>query len=127
MEVTKQVKPTGGRYQTATQVKGLSPVITNVKEVDSIHELEDNMIYLVMVRVRLLFRGLSPWYDIAWNLQELGRPNLFLLGRIFANNPKRRGCGEDSLGVGLTHIRGVAGVMPCEFKRGHSKGLALLR
>ena len=72
------MKPTGGRYQTATQVKGLSPVITNVKEVDSIHELEDNMIYLAMVRDRLLFRGLRPWYDIGWNLQELGRPNLFL-------------------------------------------------
>jgi hypothetical protein len=127
VEVTKQVKPTCGRYQTATQVKGLSPVITNVKEVDSIHELEDNMIYLAMVRDRLLFRGLRPWYDIGWNLQELGRPNLILLSRIFANNPKRRGCGEDRLGVGLTHIRGVAGVMLCEFIKGHSKGLALLR
>lgn len=108
-------------------MKGLSPVITNVKGVDSIHKLEDNMIYLAMVRDRLLFRGLRPWYDIGWNLKELGRPNLFLMKRIFANNPKRRGCGEDRLGVGLTHIRGVAEVMLCEFIKGHSKGLALLR
>jgi hypothetical protein len=73
VEVTKQVKPTGRRYQTATRVKVLSPVIINVKEVDSFHLLEDSMIYHVMVRDRLLFRGLRPWYDIARKLQELGR------------------------------------------------------
>ena len=76
MEVTKQVKPTGRRYQTATRVKVLSPVIINVKEVDSFSRLaglEDNMIYLAKVRDKLLFRGLRPWYDIARKLQELGR------------------------------------------------------
>jgi hypothetical protein len=72
------VKPTGGRCQTATKVKVLSPVIFDVKEVDSVHLLEDSMIYFVRARDRLLFRGLSPWYDIGWKLQELGRSNLLL-------------------------------------------------
>ena len=54
-------------------MKVLSPVNSNVKEVDSFHLLEDSMIYFVMVRDRLLFRGLSPWYDIERELQELGR------------------------------------------------------
>jgi hypothetical protein len=71
------MEPPEGMYQTATQVKVLSPVIFNVKEVDSFHLLEDRMIYLVTVRDRLLFRGLSPWYDIVWRLQELGRPCKF--------------------------------------------------
>ena len=72
------MKPTGRRYQTATKVKVLSPVISNIKEVDSFHLLEDSMIYLVKVRDKLLFRGLRPWYDIARKLQELGRSNLVL-------------------------------------------------
>ena len=67
------MKPPEGMYKTATKVKVLSPVIFNIKEVDSFHLLEDSMIYLVRVRDRLLFRGLSPLYDIAWKLQELGR------------------------------------------------------
>ena len=41
----------------------------------------------------------------------------------------RKGRKSEGLkGVGLTHSRGVAGVMPCEFKsEEHSKGLALIR
>jgi hypothetical protein len=34
---------------------------------------------------------------------------------IFANNLKKRGCGDGKLEVGLTHSRGVVGVMFCEF------------
>jgi len=86
VEVTKQVKPTGRRYQTATKVKVLSPVISNIKEVDSFHLLEDSMIYLVKVRDKLLFRGLRPWYDIARKLQELGRSNLVLGERYSQTN-----------------------------------------
>jgi hypothetical protein len=58
-------------------VKVLSPVNSNVKEVDSFHLLEDRMIYFVLVRDKLLFRGLSPWHDAEWRLQELGRPCKF--------------------------------------------------
>ena len=68
-----------GVMSAATQVKVLSPVIINVKEVDSFHVLEDNMIYFVKVRDRLLFRGLRPRYDMARQLQELGRPCKFCL------------------------------------------------
>jgi hypothetical protein len=125
--VTKQVKPTGRRYQTATQVKGLSPVIINVKEVDSFHILEDNTIYVVLVRDRLLFRGLRPWYDIGRKLQELGRPCLLLGDRTFANNQEKRECGEGKQGVGSTHSRGVVSLTGDELdSQGHSKGLTLL-
>ena len=127
MAVTKQVKPTLGRYQTATQVKVLSPVITNVIEVDSFHVLEDTMIYFVLVRDRLLYRGLSPWYDIEWNLQELGRPSLFPEIRIFATNQEKRECGDGILGVGSTHSRGVVPLTRDESdSHGHSKGLTLI-
>ena len=108
-------------------MKVLSPVIITVKEVDSFHLLEDNMIYFVMVRNRLLFRGLSPWYDIEWNQQELGRPSTLPTIRIFANNQKMGGCEDGLLGVGSIHSRGVAEVMFCEsVSQGHSKGLTLI-
>ena len=51
----------------------LSPVIFDVKEVDSFHILEDSTIYSDMVRNKLLFRGLRQWYGTEWRLQELGR------------------------------------------------------
>ena len=77
--VTKPVKPVGGKYQTATQVKGLSPVIFNVGEVDSFHLLEDSMIRFNMARDGLLSRGLRPWYDTERKRQELGRPGILLV------------------------------------------------
>ena len=58
-------------------MKVLSPVIFNVKEADSFHLLEGSMIGLVMVRIQLLFRGLSPWHGAERMLQELGRPYQF--------------------------------------------------
>ena len=85
------MKPGIGRYQTATQVKVLSPVITNIKEVDSVHLLEDSMIYRDMVSDKSLFRGLSPWYDIARRLQELGRTISF--SEEASNKLKRQGRG----------------------------------
>ena len=128
------MKPLDGRYQTATQVKGLSLEKLDVKEVDSVHVLEDSKRSFVTVRSFSLFRGLRPWYDIAWNLQELGRPIKFSGSGIFVNNPERRGHEEDFVGVGLTHIRGVAEVMLCEctgkmrgiLKTTHPKGSAVI-
>jgi hypothetical protein len=46
--------------------------------------------------------------------------------RILTTDLKRKGSGEDDLGVGLTHSRGVIGVMPYESKA-HSKGSAIKR
>lgn len=62
-EATRQVKPGKGINQAVTQVKVLSPVIINVKEVDSFLKLEDIMIWIDMVRDRLLLRGLSPRHE----------------------------------------------------------------
>ena len=71
------MKPPEGSSQTATQVKVLSPVNFNVIEADSFHLLEGNKSGFTMVRKRFLYRGLSPWYDYEWNVQELGRPERF--------------------------------------------------
>ncbi len=76
-EATNQVKPGVGKYQAATQVKVLSPEITNVEEVDSFHLLEDSMICNAKVSYRLFLRGLSPWHDTEWRHQELGRTMSF--------------------------------------------------
>jgi hypothetical protein len=119
------MKPLEGRCQTATQVKGLSPVNFNVKEADSVHLLEGSKKSFDMVRNYSLFRGLRPWYDIEWKLQELGRSEWLSACRIFADNPKRREGGDGYSEVGLTHIRGVAGVMSCE-SEAHSKGSAVM-
>ena len=121
------MKPLEGRYQTATQVKVLSPEKANVREVDGFLAPEDRMKHAVMVRYVLLSRGLSPWYDIERNLWKLGRSRQFPRERISADNLKRKGSGEGCLEVGLTHSRGVVGVMPYESCfEGYSKGLALV-
>ena len=119
------MKLQNGRYQTATQVKVLSPVITNVKEADSLHLLEGNTIYLNKAREKSLFRGLSPWYDIERKLQELGRSKLSPQKWKSDANLKKKEIRNNSLEVGLIHSRGVTGVMPCE-ANSHSKGLALV-
>jgi hypothetical protein len=111
------MKPTEGIYQTATQVKVISPEIFNVGKVDSVHLLEDSMMYIAKARDTSLSRGLRPWYGIGWKLQELGRACLFPgHTRIAANNPKRGGCDDDNQAVGLTHSRGVIDVTISEFR-----------
>ena len=125
MEVTKQMKPPAGIYQTATQVKVLSSEIFDVEEADSFHVLEGCMNCAVKAKRGLLFRSLRPWYDTERKLSEPGRPVQFLREQIPGNNLKRRGFRDGCTGVGLIHSRGVAGVMPCEDMI-HSKGLALV-
>lgn len=119
------MKPLEGRCQTATQVKGLSPVKYDVMEADSVHLLEGSRNCFDMVRSSFLYRGLRPWYDIEWKLQELGRSGWLSDIRISADNSKRRGGGDGHPEVGLIHSRGVTGVMPCE-SEAHSKGSAVI-
>lgn len=121
------MKPSDGRYQTTTKVKVLSPEMLDVREVDGFHLPEDSMGHTDEARGATLSRGLRPWYGIEWKLQELGRPGKLPVSGISANNQKMRGCRDGLSGVGLTHIRGVIGVMPDASKsEGHSKGLALV-
>jgi hypothetical protein len=77
MAVTRSVKPQEGRFQTATQVKVLSPVITNVKEADSLHMLEGCKSGIDIARVHFLFRGRSPRYEI--NREIMGTWEILLL------------------------------------------------
>ena len=122
------MKPTVGRYQTEIRirVKVLSLEKFNIKRADSVHVLEGRISYSVRVRDNLSLRGLSHWYGIARKSQELGRAWIISHRGIVANNPKRRGRSEDMQAVGLTHSRGVIGVMPDESLIRHSKGLAIL-
>ena len=124
------MKPTDGRYQTEIRfrVKVSSLENFNIEGVDSVHLLEGRISYTEMVRCKLSLRGLSPWYGIVRKSQELGRACISSrISRIVATNPERRGRDECVQAVGLTHSRGVVGVMPGEPLRGHSKGLAVLR
>ena len=122
------MKPTDGRCQTEIRfrVKVLSLENFNIERVDSVHVLEDRISYSDMVRINLSLRGLSHWYGIAWKSQELGRACIIFPSGIAVNNPKRRGRSECMQAVGLTHSRGVIGVMPDESLSRHSKGLAIL-
>ena len=118
------MKPQERRHQTATQVKGLSPVINSVDEADSVHLLEGSRTHDVKVSDAPLVRGLRPWYGVERVLHELGRPERLPHKGILADNPKRRGGRNGCAGVGPVHSRGVAGVMPCAAKS-DSKGPAV--
>ena len=138
------MKPLEGRYQTATQVKGLSSEIFNAGRDHSFHQLEVSMTGSDMVSDRLPSRSLRPWYGIEWSVRELGRSrylhekarktkNLSFMGdnthsraRVVAGCNNRKGRKPEGIReVGSVHSRGVAGVMPGE---GHpySKGLTLV-
>ena len=58
------MKLEGGRHRDTTQVKGLSPEIVNVSEVDAVHLAVDNILTTVIgegIRAR---RGLRPCQDV---------------------------------------------------------------
>ena len=76
-EVTNVVKPIEATYQAATQVKVLSPEISNIIEVDVLLSTENSMKDGVMVSHHSLYRGLSPWHAMRWTLSELGRSSVF--------------------------------------------------
>ena len=59
------------------------------------------------------------------HVRNLGDPDVFPEEGIPANNPKRRGCGDEQQEVGLIRIRGVSRVTPTASKTAHSKGSAL--
>ena len=71
------MKPSGGRYQTVTQVNVLSAEKLQSREAESFHLLEGSKIYFAMARDKFFSRGLSQWYGIEWILWELGRAFLF--------------------------------------------------
>ena len=76
-EVTSVMKPIGGTYQAATQVKVLSPENYDIIEADVFHSAEGSMKGGDMVSHHSLYRGLSPWHDMRWNLRKLGRSSMF--------------------------------------------------
>jgi hypothetical protein len=108
------MKPQERKFQTATQVKGLSPEIFRVDEADSVHLLEGNRMRNDKASEASLVRGLRPRYGIESRLYELGSPARFPCKWISADNPERKGSREDCAGVGLAHSRGVTGVMSRE-------------
>ena len=120
------MKPQDRKHQTVTQVKVLSPEILHFIEADDFHISEGNKINFVTVKSLSLYRDLSPQYGVEWKSQKLGRSKQFSRERIFANNLKKRGSGNDCLEVGLLRIRGVIGVMPYENSNVHSKGAAVV-
>jgi hypothetical protein len=125
-EVTKYMEPRVGSYQTATQVKVLSPVKPHIRKADGFHVPEGRTGCTAKVRVHRLPRGLRPWYGNEWMVRELGISVLLPEYVQAADNPERRGSGAGDMEVGLTHSRGVAGVMPRAATRSHLKGSAVV-
>ena len=58
------MKLEGGRHRDTTQVKGLSPEIINVSEVDAVHLAVDNIRTTVTGEVVRARRGLRPCQDV---------------------------------------------------------------
>jgi len=58
------MKLEGGRHRDATQVKGLSPEIHLVSEVDAVHLAADNILTTVIGEVIRARRGLRPCQDV---------------------------------------------------------------
>ena len=58
------MKLEGGRHRDTTQVKGLSPEISNVSEVDAVHKAADNILITVIGEVIRARRGLRPCQDV---------------------------------------------------------------
>lgn len=100
-EVTNVVKPIEATYQAATQVKVLSPVITNIIEADVLHCTEGSMKGDVMVSHHSLYRGLSPWHDMRWSLRKLGRSSVFSKENA-GTSQNRRGLANNTEEVGLS-------------------------
>ena len=115
-EVTNVMKPVGGTYQAATQVKVLSSEIYDIVEADVFHCAEGSMKGDVMVSHHLLYRGRSPWHDMRWNLRKLGRS--FVFSKEYAGtSQKRQGLANDAEEFGLTDSTRSMG-KPCTWGSG---------
>jgi hypothetical protein len=99
-EVTNVVKPIEATYQATTQVKVLSPEIHHIIEADVFHSAEGSMRNDIMVSHYSLYRGLSPWHDMRWNLRKLGRSSVFS-EEYAGTSQNRQGLAKDTEEVGL--------------------------
>ena len=112
--VTNVVKLVEGTYQAATKVKVLSPVMFDIIEADVFHCAEGSTKGGVKVSHNLLYRGLSPWHDMRWNLRELGRSLIFLQGyagtrqqsQELADDIREVGLTDSTLSIGKLCTRG---------------------
>ena len=101
-KVTSVMKPVGGTYQATTQVKVLSSEIPDIIEADVFHYAEGSMKDDDMVSHHSLYRSLSPWHDMRWDLCKLGRSSMF--SKEYAGTSQnRRGLSKDIEEVGLLH------------------------
>lgn len=69
-------------------------------EVDTIHEVEDNMNGNTKASYHLLHRSLRPHHVLKWILSELGRSFVFL-PRYVGTSQQRQELTEDTKEVGL--------------------------
>ena len=58
------MKLEGGRHRDTTQVKGLSPEIVNMSEVDAVHLAVDNILTADIGEAIRARRGLRPCQDV---------------------------------------------------------------
>lgn len=72
-EATNQMKLGDRMYQAATKVNVLSPVMTDIIEVDAFHSDRRQYCCGDKARKQQLYRGLRQWHDTRWIICELGR------------------------------------------------------
>jgi hypothetical protein len=120
------MKPRERNYQTATQVKVLSPEIFQRVEAESFHILEGNKTNHEKVRGLFFNRGLSPQCDSESVLAKLGISKYFSQKRRGMTGLKRKESADKYLEVGWLRSKGVTEVMICETNKSHLKGVTLL-
>ena len=111
-----------GEWSAVTKVKVVSPEICLIALGQGLHHLEasiaahDNGECVSGVPGSQTIAGHSTVHS--------GTRESHTVPKEASNESKRRRRKYGGMAVGLTHIRGVNGVMPIESQTGHSKGLA---
>ena len=96
------MKPIERTYPTATKVNVLSSEIYDNIEADVFHRAESSTKVCDMVSKHSLYRSLRQWYDMKWNLYELGR-YLILSLEYSGTRQRSQGLGNCIREVGLTN------------------------
>ena len=109
-EVTNVRSQREGEWSAITQVKVLSPEMSNIAQGQRFHVLEARIVTRTNGECVAACRGLSPWQVIQRNTSELGRA--VSLPKEAPNKPREVRRGYGGMAVGPTRSRGVVGVMP---------------
>jgi len=116
------MKPTNERFQAATQVNVVSPVIDEFAKDDCLKTQEVSTVLCAIASILQLRRGRRQWHGIEWNVTEPGRPYYISKTPEYGRTSRKH---EEALMYGRESDKFIV-----VKKRGNArgaKGLALLR